>query len=464
MSFKIGFIPTHRDLMDEEYAVITKNVYINKLKKLRDVEVIVPGDDLLKGGLVRAYDDAKKVRKYFDEKMIDAIVIGAITYGDEKTVLSIVENYCNMPVFLFAVNDPEIPNNEFFKSAASCGAIPISYGLHKRNIKFTFGGITDEKDETFDEKLDTFIKVARAVQKYRNARIGMIGARPNDFEVCAVNEGLMLEKYRQKIIHVNLLDIKEEIAGIKDESSEIEEIIAEILSGTQSSYNKKELVNIAKLEILLKKYVRELDLDAIAIQCWTSIQQFIGMTPCLTNGRLTQIGIPVSCEGDVHGAISMLIQQELTACEEVPTLLDILMQHPEEKDLFLAYHCGNSSIVNKDACSAAKVMPHSAFGDVFGKQSGAATLEFMLKSGTITVNRLVEHHGEFKMLNVVGEMVKRDSKIRGGWSWVQVPDREKLYDTVFNQGFTHHVSMIHNNLTSRVKEFCKFLDITFVEV
>ena len=432
MSLKIGFIPTHRNLMDEEYAISMKRIFEEKMKSHPQIELVVPGNNLTNGGLVRDENDAKKILKLFDEKKPQAILIGAITYGDEKSVFSIVEDYCNIPIFLFAVKDPEVPDNEYFKSAASCGAMPISYGLHKRNIKFTFGGIVDVVDSKFDKNLDKFIRVSKAFRKFRNARIGMIGSRPNTFEVCAVNEGLMLEKYRQKVIHINLLDLKNQLNEITDDNKEVKKITREIISGTESVYSEKDLAKIAKLEILMLKYARELNLDVMTIQYWSSIQQYIGITPCLTNGRVTNFGIPVACEGDIHGAISMLIQRELTLLEKTPSFLDILMQHPTEENLFLAWHCGNPSIINKNPSSKAKVLPQCPLEEIFDKKSAAATMEFMLKPGIITVNRIVEHNGIFKMLNIIGKMVERKDNLRGGWSWVEVKDRVKLYETIFN--------------------------------
>jgi len=461
---KVGFIPAHRDLMDEDYAKSVRNILVEKFIKINDIDLIVPDELLTLNGLVRCEGDALKTADLFAEKEIDAIVIGAVTYGDEKSVFSIVEKNCDIPVFLFAVKDPEIPNNEYFKSAASCGAMPISFGMHRRGIKFTFGGIVDSYDSGFDKKLELFIRVANAVKRFKFAKIGIIGSRPNDFEICAFNEVDMIQKFKQKMVYIDLLDIEHKMKEIGDNDKEVMKIVEEILSKAECTFDKSFLVKNAKLEILMLKYAKEYNLSAFTIKCWTTIQEYIGLTPCLTNGRITFSGYPVACEGDVQGAQSMLIQYGLALEKKVPLFLDVLMQHPIENNLFLAWHCGNASVANINKKQIAKLMPHCPFADSYGSEKGASTIEFMLKPGIVTVNRLVEHNGIFKLLNFTGEMVERNDNLRGAWSWVKVKNREKVYDTIFNEGFTHHVSIIHEDISEYAKEFCKYLDIKFIEV
>lgn len=461
---KIGFIPAHRNLMDEKYAIKTKETILKNLKKNSEIDISVPDMQLTEGGLVRSEKDSEKVVELFKKEKIDALLIIAITYGDEKSIFSIVEEFCDIPVILFAIKDPEIPNNEYFKSAASCGAIPMSFGLHRRKIKFIFGGIVDVEDKKFSDNIASFIKVSKAVKKFRKARIGMIGQRQDSFEVCAVNEGLMIEKYKQRIIPLNLIDLQNDIEKIKDNDNDVTRIIDDIVSKSECSFKREDLSKIAKLELIMLNYAKDYGLDAFTFQCWTAAQEHLGITPCLINGRITNLGYPVSCEGDVYGALSMLLQRELAAKEQKnPLLLDLLMPHPKEENLFLVWHCGNASILTKNDDQVAKISSHCPFGDIFGLEKGVATLEFMFKSGIITINRLVEHSGVFKLLSVVGNMVKRPDRIRGAWSWVEVKDRNKMYDIIFREGFTHHISVIQEDISSHLEDLCKFLDFELIK-
>ena len=461
---KIGFIPAHRELMGEDFAVEMRKFYIKKLSAIKEMELIYPDENLTKKGLVRDFEDSKKVIELFSQNRIDAVILGALNYGDERSALTIVENFPGMPVFLFGTAEPDIPKDHFFVSASACGILPISFGLNRRSIKFTYGGIAKLEDKKFDGKLDSFLRVASAFKEFNNARIGMIGSRQNDFEVCAVDEALMIARYKQKIIHFNLLDLKYEIDAVSDSNPQVQAIIEDILKSGSCFIDKKGLYKVAKLEYLLLKYAEEFDLDAFTIQCWTSMQKYMGITPCMTNGRLTRLGFPVACEGDVNNALAMLIQKNLTFSKATPMILDILTIHPEKENLILAWHCGNVSVDNKEKSETAKIMPQCPWEDIFGKEAATASMEFGLKPGIVTFNCLVEHNGQFKLSNITGKMVTSTDKIRGAWSWVEMKDRDKFYETLIYEGFTHHNSIIYGDLRLHVKELCKYLNIQCVEV
>ena len=77
--------------------------------------------------------------------------------------------------------------------------LPITFGLKRRNVKFTFGGVPKQSsDLDFDREFGRFVRTVQAIKKFRNAKVGMLGDRPNDFEVCAFNEALMINRYNQK--------------------------------------------------------------------------------------------------------------------------------------------------------------------------------------------------------------------------------------------------------------------------
>ena len=157
----------------------------------------------------------------------------------------------------------------------------------------------------------------------------------------------------------------------------------------------------------------------------------------------------------------MLLQRELTLEKGTPWLADILMLHPQEENLFMAWHCGNASVQLAAEGEAVRLDSHCSFDPDF--KGGIATAEFMFQPGDVTVNRLVEHHGVYKMLSVEGSMVKRDDSMRGAWSWVEVQNREKMLRTIVEEGFVHHVSIVHENVSKHIKEACKYLDIKYIE-
>ena len=58
--------------------------------------------------------------------------------------------------------------------------------------------------------------------------------------------------------------------------------------------------------LALKRLVEAENLDAIAIRCWPELPRDYGQWPYLAVTRLADEGLPVACEGDVDGALTML--------------------------------------------------------------------------------------------------------------------------------------------------------------
>ena len=209
---KIGFIPAHRGVMDINFSIDRRGRLLKVFGGKEDIEIIAPDDFLTAGGLVSDTQEARKVIELFSQSRLDGIILGVLGYGDEKSALAVVEEFPNLPVLLIAMQEP-VPDGGFFEGASVGGMFPISYGLHKRDITFTFGGVFDPEDDGLKQEFDTFTRLCLAIKKFKKARVGMIGLRPYDFEVCIINEGLLLEKYRQKVIPLNLIDLKYAIEG-----------------------------------------------------------------------------------------------------------------------------------------------------------------------------------------------------------------------------------------------------------
>ncbi len=60
----------------------------------------------------------------------------------------------------------------------------------------------------------------------------------------------------------------------------------------------------AAMKLWVLDWAEQERLDAVAMQCWTAIQHSLGISPCFVHAELTDAGLPVACETDIHGAIT----------------------------------------------------------------------------------------------------------------------------------------------------------------
>ena len=90
----------------------------------------------------------------------------------------------------------------------------------------------------------------------------------------------------------------------------------------------------------MKALAEKYGCNAIAIQCWNTLQDEIHIMPCAANSLLNEEDIPVVCETDIHGAISQLIAEAASMNERRVMFSDWTVRHPDNDNGELLQHCG----------------------------------------------------------------------------------------------------------------------------
>lgn len=464
-NIRIGLVPAHREPFDEEWAEQMRKRCLEAISPIPGIEIIVPSTQLTHNGLVRNDEDAEKTINLFREQGIQGLMLGAMTFGDEVAALEVASAFRSLPIFLFGTKEDAITPQGCRKSDSFCGTLSISSGLYRRQIPFIFGGIVFPEEKEFVEGVRNFLRVCVISNGFIGARIGLVGPRPERFETCIFSEDAMMRQFQQRVIPTSLPDILGRAGEIRSSSPDVKTIQNEMEGQSDLSMLKPDNINsIAGLEFALQQFAKEKGLSGMGIQCWTAIQKVYGISPCYTMGRLTDKGIMSSCEVDIYGALTMLIQYLASMKTTSPHFIDWTIKHQDKENVFLAWHCGNAPPSLVCGSSRVSIKYHSILGESLGIERSMGTAEFQLKPGAVTLCRLVEHADQFKMLITAGEIIESDQNIRGSWSWVQVPDLNKLYNVLVKEGFIHHASLIHGDYRQAIKDACELLKIQTVTV
>ena len=81
------------------------------------------------------------------------------------------------------------------------------------------------------------------------------------------------------------------------------------------------------------------DLDATALQCWTSIQKNYGINVCTLMSMMSDQLMPTACEVDITGVVSMYALQ--LASGTPSALVDWNNNYADDPDKCVLFHCGN---------------------------------------------------------------------------------------------------------------------------
>jgi L-fucose isomerase-like protein len=461
---RLGFVPAHRYPFDEEWAVEMRRRSLEALKAIKEIEVVVPSVGLLHNGLVRDDTGAKATTDLFAQKGVQGIIIGAMTFGDEISAVAIAEAL-DVPVLVFGTKEGPFTAEGMRRSDAFCGTLSITSGLYRRKIPYLFMGIVWPEEERFARTVRVFAQACAAVEGFFGARVGLVGARPERFETCVTNEAALIQRFRQRVLPISLPEVFAKAQAWPDGEARLLATLAEIQKEANcSACNPEALRKAAKLELTLQDYAKERELAALAVSCWPDAQEYYGLCVCSTLARLTAKGIMASCEADVYGALTMLVQYLATHKTTVPHFIDWTIQHQEQENVFLAWHCGNAPACLAADPKAVMLREQAMRSQIVGPELAQGANELQLKPGVVTLCRLVEYDGEFKMLITTGEIIPSEDRLRGSWAWVRVADLERLYRVLAEEGFVHHASLIHGDLAAAMEAFCRFSGIEVVRV
>lgn len=285
-----------------------------------------------------------------------ALVVYLGNFGPESAE-TLLAKYFDGPVMFVAAAEERKDNLTGGRGDAFCGMLNASYNLELRGVRAYIPeypvGTPDEAAAMIHE----FVPVARAVRAVSELKIISFGPRPQDFLAC--NAPIwQLHKLGVEIEENSELDLFEAFNAHAGDAR-IEAVAADMAAELGEGNKKPEILHrLAQYELTLldwieahkgsRKYV------AIAGKCWPAFQTQFGFVPCYVNSRLTKMGIPVSCEVDIYGALSEFIGTVIT--EDAVTLLDINNTVPRDmyeadiknhfpyahKDVFMGFHCGNT--------------------------------------------------------------------------------------------------------------------------
>jgi len=476
---KIGFVPSYR-FRFTPWCQKMRDDSLAAFAQVKGMEVVVPQPapdgttlDAEKGltpnGTVSTLDQAQVVAEYFRRQNVDGVILCPLDFGDERSAVKVAE-LLGVPVMLYATKEPPGRDDAGLTrvSDSYCGNLSMASGLYRRKIPFRYAGLFFPDEPAFLPEVQDFVRAVAVAKGLKGARIGQVGVRPPTFETVGYDEVALIQKFGQNLIYTNLSDIVDTALAYADDAPEVQAVIDDFrASYAEITVSDQYLVNAAKLEVALTGFWESNRLSAMAMQCWPSIQRLMGISVCTTYGRLTGKGMLTACEADILGALSMLVCHSAALGETVPHFIDWTIQHRENSNQLLAWHCGNAPTCL--ACDPEKTALRSR-RDMTGKEPAteddvqAGLSQFQLKPGPVTFVRLAEYDNAWKMLIATGEIKPSDETLAGTWSWVEVADHERLYRTLVEEGFVHHASMIHGDYTQPLLQACKFLGIEPVVV
>ena len=394
------------------------------------------------------FDDAsaREVIERFKKEEVDAIVIINCNFGNEE-IAADVARALGKPVLLWAPLDEEYGPDGIRTTDSQCGLFGVSRQFQRLHIPFSHLPSCRIDSKEFKEGFESFIRVTCMVKNFTGMRIGQIGGRPAPFYSVIWNEGELLEKFGIKIIPINFAIVEQRMNSAAERyPEEISEYEQYFLNNFElDDATKKYVKPMATLAAVYKHLYEEFDLDILSAECWTATPvMFDGLAPCSAYGMLNDLGYIVSCESDIHCAMTMALLKCATLGKGKPLFGEFTVRHPENKNAELLWHCGLFPLSQK-----APSGPDSTARIVNQREW------FRAKDGTYTLARIDQESGDYMILPLVCKTTK-GPKTSGTYIWAEFENLQAIEDRLIDGPYIHHFIEIEGNYKKEIKEFCKY--------
>jgi L-fucose isomerase-like protein len=292
----LGIILGNRDFFPDQLVDEARRDVLALCQSL-DVEPVLLDPATTKLGAVETWAHAKACAELFarNRDRIDGVLVSLPNFGDEKGIADALRlSDLRVPVLVQAYPDDLHQLNVERRHDGFCGKISVCHNLRQYGIPFslTERHTVHPSSPAFQADLERFLAVCRVVRGLRRARIGAIGARPNAFNTTRYSEKLF-EASGISVSTIDLSEILENAKRLDDRDLRVKQKLAEIGAyAAAPGVPDSALVLMAKLGAVVSEWMGRLDLDASAIQCWSSLQQNYGVNSCTIMSMMSEKLMP----------------------------------------------------------------------------------------------------------------------------------------------------------------------------
>ena len=449
----MGVIVGNRGFFPDHLAKTGREEMIQALQKA-GMDVVVLGPEKSKYGAVETYEEAKRCAELFQSKrdVIDGVIVTLPNFGDERAIADTLRlSRLSVPVLVQATPDAPGKMAITHRRDSFCGKMSACNNLRQYGIPYSLTTVHTETPDSaeFSKDLEWFAGVCRVVKGLRNLRIGAIGARPAAFNTVRYSEKL-LEASGISVETLDLSEVLGRIGRIKDNDEAVAQKLKSIESYvTTSGIPQTALLKMAKLGAVVDDWMKAANVAISAVQCWTSLEENLGVVPCTVMSMMSDSLLSSACEVDVCGVLAMHALQ--LASETPSALLDWNNNYGSDPNKAVCFHCSN---LPKHFFNDVKMDFQAIIAGTVGMENTFGTCVGQVKAGAMSFARFStdDVHGKIRGYTGSGRFTDDPLQTFGGAGVVEIPGLQKLLHFICENGFEHHVAANFSSVDSVVHE------------
>jgi L-fucose isomerase-like protein len=186
-----------------------------------------------------------------------------------------------------------------------------------------------------------------------------------------------------------------------------------------------------------------------AVQCWTSLEENLGVVPCTMMSMMSDNLHSSACEVDVCGVLAMHV---LRLASGTPSaLLDWNNNYGSDPNKAVCFHCSN---LPKHFFKEVRMEYQAIIAGTVGRENTFGTCEGLVKAGAMSFARFSTDDRAGQIRGYIGEGRFTDDPLEtfGGAGVVEIPQMQKLLHYICENGFEHHVAANFSTVAGAVQE------------
>jgi L-fucose isomerase-like protein len=428
----IGIINVCMDVYPHDIADPILEEAMEELKK--DCEVVYIG---------KAFTMSESIRKTKEllRSDPDLVVIFFSTWINASVPVSAIKEISDRPMFLWS-----IPMIEGMSTGSLVGFAVVKGTIERMGLDIPWAyGLPEEITEVLKKEA----KASQIVRDLRRSRLGLIGYASMGMYTATFDHLSVKDKLGPEVVHIDnyyLVKKMEEI-GIDKAEKRYEALVEKYPLAKDEL--KEPTLNSILMNIALEKIIEEFELDAITIKCQHEISRTIGCV-CIPLSLIVEEGGVATCEGDIHGLITMMLIKGLTMR---PSFFSDFI-NAEGKDIYFS-SCGfiAPSLTTGDIRIEQQIHEIGEEGVVFSTAP---------KTGAVTIARLEAGKDKYRMhiaQGVVEEGYRRNHRGKPLFPICRVRLNYHSGDFLKNVVSNHYL-LSYSDIKDDLLRICSMLDIT----
>lgn len=442
---KIGVVPIRRSFLSMQEAVRQKQRFMKVVREIRpDATALIDIDDVCENGILWEAHKVDQVVNKMRASGVTALFLPFCDFGEE-VVTARVAAALKLPVLIWGARDERVNSDDCRGRDTQCGMFAATKVLARMGVSYSYIYNVSAESAEFRTGFETFIRTMAVLQSLKGLKIAQIGQRPSSFLSVVANEAALMENFGVEVLPLQVNAILRRMDEIKKQKLHCD-VLNQLRKKVDTSKMADEKVeNMAAFKLALAQNLDQMGCCGAAFECWSAFPLEIGFTPCFMLGELIDEGYPISCETDLNGAVTSVMLQAASLGDSAPFFADLTVRHPDNDNAELLWHCGPFPYSLRDPDFSPYVL------------EGRGRFPLM-KKGDITIARLDDIHGQYKLVAVEGRSVAGPATT-GTYTYFEVENWKRVEEKFIFGPYIHHVAGCHGQYAHCLKEAARYLPV-----